>query len=157
MQILMQKICFSIYFRLMSYVIQINADAGELESFLMEYADYPFLALGKVCPVRGCPHFTRYHKFRSLWREKHVDYRLLFKCDICGIVTKDTKSNSNRNLYRKTHKGKPYTFRHKKVQKESYGTVTKSNSNRKRTGRHIREALYIHTKEGSERELSIYR
>ena len=42
----------------MSDVIQITADTGELEFFLKEYADYPFPALGMICPVKGCPDFT---------------------------------------------------------------------------------------------------
>ena len=61
----------------MSDVIQITADTGELEFFLKEYADYPFPALGMICPVKGCPdftHYTRYHKFRSHWRVRHVDH-----------------------------------------------------------------------------------
>ena len=42
----------------MSDVIQITADTGELEFFLKEYADYPFPALGMICPVKGCSGAT---------------------------------------------------------------------------------------------------
>ena len=103
------SIFFSIYFRLiMSDVIQITADAWDFESFLQEYADYPFLAFGMVCPVRGCPDFTyytRYHKFRSHRRERNVDYRLLFKCDVCVIVTNPIQIVMHTGLVL-SHKGK---------------------------------------------------
>ena len=73
-----------------------------------------------VFPVRGCldfTYYTRYHKFRSHRRERHVNYRMLFKCDLCVIVT---KSNLNRNAHGETHKVQTCTFSPRKVQNESY-------------------------------------
>ena len=61
--------------------VQIHADPSELETFLREYADYPCLALGMVCPLAACPDFTyytRFGKFRSHRADKHQELRRLF-------------------------------------------------------------------------------
>ena len=98
--------------------VQINADSSELETFLREYADYPFPTLGMVCPVAACPDFTyytRYGKFRSHWVDNHQESRRLFKCDLCG---KMFKTSSNKNSHKRNHPGESCTFSNKFVLNE---------------------------------------
>ena len=91
-----------------------------LETFLREYADYPFPTLGMVYPVAAChdfTYYTRYGKFRSHWVAKHQELCRLFKCDMCG---KFLKIFSNKNSHKRNHPGENCTFSNKFVPNEHY-------------------------------------